>query len=155
MASAGGMGAARIPLHYNRPARAIAPASLALLRKATSVMDTGARSRLHNKIAALLAEGGPMFGPYSTPPFTTGFTIPVLAVNKKDGLVWPVYHCFYPLNRQQPSKTRPLNSGITRDAFWFPTYNSVVVGSPVVPHILGLQPTGCGAHSARLPHLQA
>ena len=113
------------PLHYHGPARSSAPASLVLLRKATSVVDSGAKGRLQAKITALLEEGGPMFGPFKHPPFPTGIASPVLAVNKKDGSVRPVYHCSYPHDHHQPSRTRSLNGGIAKDAFWFPTYDSV------------------------------
>ena len=66
-----------------------------------------------------------MFGPYKDPTLPSGITSPVLAVNKKDGSVRPVYHCSYPHDHHQPSKTRSLNGGIAKDAFWFPTYDSV------------------------------
>lgn len=113
------------PLHYQGPARGQPPTGPALLRKATSVVYGGSKARLREKIVALLDEGGPMFGPFHNPPFTRGIISPVLVVDKKNGTVRPVYHCSYPHDRRRPSASRSLNGGIHRDAFWFPTYDSV------------------------------
>lgn len=113
------------PLHYHGPARRTPPTSSTILRQTSHNVDDNIKPRLVSKLATLLAEGGPMFGPYSTPPFTAGVVSPILGVPKKDGSVRPVYHCSYPQDRHGPSATRSLNGGIDRASFWFPSYDSV------------------------------
>lgn len=113
------------PLHYHGPARSTPPTSPTFLQRSTHNMDDNIKPQLALKIATLLAEGGPMFGPYDSPPFPTGIVSPILGVPKKDGSVRPVYHCSYPQGRHGPSETRSLNGGIQRTSYWFPSYDSV------------------------------
>lgn len=113
------------PLGYSGPGRSSSPlpaTKIASVLKALPVFDP---APLQRKLDSLIGPQGPSFGPYPTPPFSAGIVSPVLGVLKKDGSVRPVYHCSFPRLPSGEDSSLSLNGGISRDRFWFPTFDSV------------------------------
>lgn len=113
------------PLGYQGTGRSAPPLNASRIASAAKALPALDSAPLQRKLDGLIGAQGPTFGPFTAPPFRTGIVSPVLGVPKKDGSVRPVYHCSFPRLPSGKSSPASLNGGISRDRFWFPTFDSV------------------------------